>query len=64
VHSEVFLKFIFQSLRVSFVTLRLAMWLDDEGYIGPKLQQAIRQCIGYLHKLRTSKKILIFTVDY
>jgi len=46
------------------VTLRLAMWLDDEGYIGPKLQQAIRQCIGYLHKLRTSKKILIFTVDY
>jgi len=32
--------------------------LDDEGY---KLQQAIRQLlVGYLHKLRTSKKILFF----
>ena len=36
----------------------VAIWLDDEGY---KLQQAIRQLhVGYLHKLRTSKKILIF----
>ena len=37
---------------------RLVIWLDDEGY---KLQQAVRQLhVGYLHKLRTSKKILIF----
>ena len=34
-----------------------SLWLDDEGY---KLQQATRQLhVGYLHKLRTSKKILI-----
>jgi len=39
------------------VRARLAIWLDDEGY---KLQQAIRQLhVGYLHKLRTYKKILI-----
>ena len=35
---------------------RLPIWLDDEEY---KLQQAIRQLhVGYLLKLRTSKKIL------
>ena len=55
-----FLNFIFQSLRASFVTVRATryIWLDDEGY---KLQQTIRQLhVGHLHKLRTSKKILIF----
>jgi len=58
VHSEMFLNFIFQFLRASFVTVRATRYmLDDEGY---KLQQAIRQLyVDYLHKLRTSKKILI-----
>ena len=58
VDSEVFLNFIFQSLRASFVTVRATHYMvDDEGY---KLLLPIHQLhVGYLHKLRTSKKILI-----
>jgi len=48
----------YTSLLFTYLLTLLTIWLDDEGY---KLQQAIRQLhVGYLHKLWTSKKILIF----
>ena len=58
-HSGVFLKVYTPIFACQFCDRKSddAVWLDDEGY---KLQQAIRQLhVGYLYKLRTSKKILI-----
>ena len=64
-HSDVFFKLYIPIFACHFCDRKggslVAIWLDDEGY---KLKQAIRQLhVGYLHKLQTSKKILIF-VDY